>query len=92
MEGLIWKEYRAGAGCFKNFLTPLYGKIEPEMIVRNLVSLGQTGDSQVAVMDFANYHLYVQYPQPDTHGYAYDRPAAFVDLNPFFHAVKGTLI
>lgn len=90
-KDMMWKEYRSGTSCFKNFLLPNYGKIEPEMIVRDLVAFGQTGDSQVAVMDYANYHVYLMYPNPDTLTVAYFRPAIFVDLNPFFGTVNGTL-
>jgi hypothetical protein len=72
-------------------LLPNYGTIEPEMIVRELVAYGQTGDSQVAVMDFANYHMYLMYSNPFTNTVGWFRPAIYIDMNQFFGTVNGQL-
>jgi len=58
MQGLIYKAYHDTTPCFKNILVPAYGKINAELIFRNITGLGSTGDSQIVVMDHGNHFIY----------------------------------
>lgn len=90
-EGMIWKviilltkAYIDDKPCFKNHFVPNYGKITPELIYRHVAPQSETGDSQVIVMDYANNHIYAQYPNPATKSPGFQRPAIKIDLNPRF--------
>jgi len=84
MENMLWKEYRSGTPCFKNILTPAYGNITAETMYRKLAGFGQTGDSQVVVMDFKNNFIYISYPNPITFDPSYVRPILRVNMNRFY--------
>lgn len=84
MEGIIYKAYKDDTPCFKNILQPAYGKINAELIFRNISGLGATGDSQVVVMDHGNKLIYASYPNPDTKDPSYVRPIVKIEMIPFY--------
>jgi isopenicillin-N N-acyltransferase-like protein len=71
--------------CLPALVNEFHGQLTPEVVLRNVTALHQTGDMHIAVMDFAGRNLYVSNaavydaavgstPQP-----AYDR--SFVQLS-----------
>jgi len=84
MPGLIYKAYHDGNPCFKNILSPAHGKINAELIFRNITGLGATGDSQVVVMDDGNKLIYASYPNPDTKDPSFTRPIVRIEMIPFY--------
>jgi len=84
MEGLIYKAYHDGSPCFKNILQTSHGKINAELIFRNVTAMGSTGDSQVVVMDHGNRLIYAAYPNPDTKDPSYVRPFVRIEMIPFY--------
>jgi hypothetical protein len=81
---MIWKAYKDDRNCFANHFTPSYGKINPDMIWRDVAPRSETGDSQIIVMDYANNHIYAMYPSPVLMTPGWTRPAVRIDLNPRF--------
>jgi hypothetical protein len=69
-----------------NIVQQYYGNITPEVIYQQMAPLGQTGDSQVVVMDYKNDILYLAYPNPVTYNPAFNCQHVKVDLTPFFSA------
>jgi len=65
-------------------LQPAYGKINPELIFRNLTGLGSSGDSQVVVMDHGNHLIYAAYPNPETRDPSFVRPIVKIEMLPLY--------
>jgi len=85
-EDVLWKAFHDGNMCFANIVNATYGNITPEVIYQWMAPLGQTGDSQVAVMDYKNDIVYLGYPNPTTFNPAFNCQQVKVDLTPFFSA------
>lgn len=60
--------------------TPNYGAITAEMVFREAAAKGETGDSQVVVMDFAHNTIYCAYPNPKTQAPGFQRPAVKINM------------
>jgi len=86
LEDVLWKAYHDNNMCFANLVQMNYGKITAETVVQQIAPLGETGDSQVVVMDYDTNTLYSMYPNPKTSNPGYNCPAIKLDLNPFFSA------
>jgi len=89
LEDILWKAFHDDSECFKSIINDNYGKITPETIYRYIAPMGQTGDSQVAVMDYADDVVYCMYPNPVTFNPGYNAPPIKVDLKPFFNNIKA---
>jgi len=85
LEDVLWKAYKDNNPCFANLVTAEYGKITAEYVIRNIAPLGETGDSQVVVMDYATNQVYCMYPNPVTSNPGYNAPTVMVDLSVFFN-------
>lgn len=82
---MIWKAYKDDMKCFASVFTPNYGAIDAEMIWREAAAKGETGDSQVVVMDYAHNTIYCQYPNPVTQTPGFQRPAVKIEMDQFFN-------
>lgn len=85
--GMIWKAYKDDTNCFASVFAPNYGFITAEMVFREAAARGETGDSQVIVMDYAHNTIYCQYPNPVTQAPGYQRPSVKINLDTFFSSV-----
>jgi len=77
---MIWKAYQDGANCFASVFAPNYGFITAEMVWREAAAKGETGDSQVIVMDYFHNTIYAQYPNSITMAPGFQRPAVKVNM------------
>ncbi len=51
--------------CLGSLLVDAYGHLDAETIIRNITSLGQTGDALNLVMDYGENAAYIAYSAPD---------------------------
>eukprot|EP01015_Nassula_variabilis_P007751 TRINITY_DN1601_c0_g1_i1.p1 TRINITY_DN1601_c0_g1~~TRINITY_DN1601_c0_g1_i1.p1 ORF type:complete len:191 (-),score=38.81 TRINITY_DN1601_c0_g1_i1:31-603(-) len=71
--------------CLGKLLSENNGKIDAEVLFREVAGYHQTGDSQVAVFDFKRSIVYVSYSEFGTGEPAYNRRPFIVDMNYFFN-------
>jgi isopenicillin-N N-acyltransferase like protein len=81
---VLWKAYPDDTPCFSSIINAFYGKLTPEIYYRYVAPLGLTGDSQVAVMDYATDDIYCMYPNPVTSEPGYNCPPIKIPLGEFF--------
>ena len=67
--------------CFNDLIRENYGRIDSEWIMRVLAPLHKTGDTQLAVYNYRNMELLLQYSRGGV--YAYNRTPLRIDLAPF---------
>ena len=77
MDGVMFWDQRVQPSndkCMGAVLQDKHGNIDAEVIYREIVPLHKTGDTQIAVYDFAREFVYLAYSDPKTNTMAYDRP------------------
>jgi hypothetical protein len=90
MDGLVYIDKHVQPShnpCYGSLLQKYYGNLTPEITIRQIVALEQTGDMQIAVMDFASHQMYVANASPFVNGTcvpAYQRPFVRLDMKALF--------
>lgn len=91
MKNLVYvdKSSKQTSRCYSSQLQEYYGKIGVASLIREIIPISQTGDTQSAVMDIGNMRTYVAYSAYLEGGekgplYAYDRQYVEVDLKRAF--------
>jgi len=68
-------------------LETFYGQMNPQVAVKNIGSVEQSGDNHLAIYDLTNLELYVSYAAPHNGqgpAAAYDRQFTHISLKPLF--------
>jgi hypothetical protein len=91
MPGLVWVDKHVQPSndpCMTNLLKQNYGRITPEIIIRQIVSRFQTGNMHIAIYDYAEMDIYLSICSPVSLTNevinAYDRPFAKLSLTQLF--------
>lgn len=91
MKNLVYvdKSSRQTNTCYSSLLKKNYGNINVNSLIREIIPISQTGDTQSCVMDFANQAIYTSYSAYLEGGEkgpleAYDRQYVYVNLKQAF--------
>lgn len=91
MPGLVWIDKHVQPSqdpCMTNLLKQNYGNINPDVIIRQIVSRFQTGNMHIAIYDYGAMDIYLSVCSPvsltEQVVMAYDRPFAKLSLTQLF--------
>lgn len=91
MPGLVWVDKHVQPSqdpCMTNLLKQNYGKLTPDVIIRQIVSRFQTGNMHIAIYDYAEMDIYLSICSPVPLSgpveLAFDRPFAKLSLSALF--------
>jgi len=71
--------------CLGSILKAGYGHITPDYLFRTGAGLHKTGDTLLAIYDFANQGVYIAYSEYGTGNPAYNRSMTYLDMTALFN-------